>query len=231
MHNNCLAQLNNLLKSEDLNHPLLKIENINQNTKIINFSTFEQYWHYQATGRKLHTKVKFSLQEDELLKKLVRKYGDKDKWNIIAKKMTIVNRNKRQCKERWFNYLSPDVNYSPMTLEEDNKLEELYSIYGAKWVQISKFFPSRTNIFIRSRWKLLQRRKKKDENMHPTEKLNSNDTENIDNHKFNSTQTLLIDESTQVQSDLIDNNFFDDESFLSQSYDQRSNDLFDTTIF
>lgn len=134
--------------------------NKNVNNKNIKITSIEQFLHYKMTGRKLHPKVRFTPQEDDLLRKLVQEYGEKDKWTIISKKMTIIYRNRRQCKERWFKYLSPSINSSPFTREEDEKLEYLYTQYGAKWVQISKYFKSRTDINIKSRWKILQRRKK-----------------------------------------------------------------------
>lgn len=155
------------------------------NNKNLTFSSIEQFLHYKMTGRKPHPKVKFTPQEDELLRNLVSEYGENDNWSIIAKKMTITYRNQRQCKERWFNYLSPNINNTPLTREEDEKLEDLYAKYGAKWVQIAKYFPSRTDINIRSRWLVLQRRKKKLETKQSDESetspISSNLTENQQN--------------------------------------------------
>lgn len=143
-------------------HPESNINSIMpKQNKSLTFSSVEQFLHYRMTGRKPHPKVKFTPQEDELLRKLVNEYGENDNWNIIAKKMNITYRNVRQCKERWTNYLSPTVNVSPWTPEEDEKLKQLYDELGSKWVQIAKHFPSRTDINIRSRWLVLQRHKKK----------------------------------------------------------------------
>ena len=151
----------------------------------LTFSSVEQFLHYKMTGRKPHPKSKFTPAEDETLKKLVAEYGEND-WETVSKKMSF--RNQRQCKERWFNYLSPNINSSPWTTEEDEKLEQLHQQLGSKWVQIAKFFPSRTDINIRSRWMVLQRHKKKNENLQKSNSFftQSNQINNFQNPQSNS---------------------------------------------
>ena len=105
--------------------------------------------------KKLHPKVKFTVSEDHQLVKLVEELGTQD-WNVIASKME--NRNARQCRERWENYLSPSVNRAPFTPEEDLLLMQKYQELGAKWVSISKSFNNRTDISVKSRWMVLKRR-------------------------------------------------------------------------
>ena len=109
-------------------------------------------------GRKPHPKSKFTPAEDEKLRSIVQEVGEKS-WDIVSKRMGT--RNQRQCKERWFNYLSPNVKSLPWTIEEDQKLEQLHNELGAKWVKISQFFPSRTDTNIKNRWMVLQRQKKR----------------------------------------------------------------------
>ena len=65
---------------------------------------------------KIHPRSQFSAQEDEKLTNLVKLYGD-DNWDDISNLMK--NRNVRKCKERWFNYLAPNVKNCPWTPEED----------------------------------------------------------------------------------------------------------------
>lgn len=108
--------------------------------------------------KKAHPKFKFGADEDLQLKELVRKYGENN-WTQIAQNMP--NRNARQCKERWCNYLSPNICKSPWTQDEDNLLLEKYKEIGARWVQIAKFFPQRTDISIKNRYLVLSRRIKK----------------------------------------------------------------------
>ena len=106
---------------------------------------------------KPHSKKRFSFEEDQLLKRLVAKYGEN--WNVIASCMK--KRNPRQCRERWINYLSGFYLQKPWTEEEDDKLSNLFQEYGSKWVKIASFFENRSDINVKNRWNMLVRREKK----------------------------------------------------------------------
>jgi hypothetical protein len=71
------------------------------------------------------------------------------------------NRNPKQCKERWANYLSPDVCLLPWTDEEDQILLTKVAESGAKWVQLKAFFPKRSDANLKNRWFILMRRARK----------------------------------------------------------------------
>ena len=105
-------------------------------------------------SKKPHPRVPFSKDEDIKLKELVNNYGTN--WNVISEKMG--NRNARQCKERWTNYLSPNVIMKPWTSEEDEFLKSKLAEFGPKWVKISSFFPNRTDIQLKNRWFVLMRK-------------------------------------------------------------------------
>ena len=105
---------------------------------------------------KPHPKSKFTSEEDEQLKSLVDIYGEN--WNLISEKMG--SRNPRQCRDRYLTYLSPNVNSSPWTPEDDVKLQQLHLEYGPKWVKISRHFENRTDTNIKNRWMVLQRQKR-----------------------------------------------------------------------
>lgn len=111
------------------------------------------------TSKRSHPRVPFTKEEDNLLKKLVEEYGDAN-WKFISKK--IAKRNARQCRDRWLNYLSPKVANKPWTIEEDQLLVKKYEELGPVWKKIATFFPNRTDINIKSRWNLRQRRIKKE---------------------------------------------------------------------
>ena len=107
---------------------------------------------------KVKKHAKFTEREDNKLSDLVEEYGDKD-WDFIASKMK--GRNKRQCRERWHNYLSPSLNVSPWSPEEDALLIEKHGQCGPKWVRISKFFPNRTDTMIKNRFQMLKRQEQR----------------------------------------------------------------------
>ena len=105
--------------------------------------------------KKKHPRVPFSKEEDNVLTKLVEKYGTVN-WAFISKQ--IKGRNARQCRDRWSNYLSPEVANKPWTPEEEEFLVKKYEEIGPCWKQIATFFPTRTDINIKSRWNLRERR-------------------------------------------------------------------------
>lgn len=99
--------------------------------------------------------VRFSSYEDALLKSLVSALGEGN-WCEIAKHFS--SRNAKRCKERWYQYLSPDVNKDPWTVEEENKLLDLAQKHNKRWIDIAKMFNRRTAAQIRNKWRTLQRR-------------------------------------------------------------------------
>lgn len=104
---------------------------------------------------KAHPKCKFTKEEDAKLASIVSSMKELN-WKIVSEKMG--DRNPRQCKERWENYLDPNVNRSPFTTQEDILLIEKFQELGPKWVVISKFFNNRSDICIKSRYMVLKRR-------------------------------------------------------------------------
>lgn len=113
-----------------------------------------------STGGQYGIKVprkrsKFTKSEDAILIKLVHELG-LNSWDAISQR--LPNRNPRQCRERYVNYLAPDLSHEQFTREEDMLLREKLKEYGKRWVQIAKFFPSRTDTMLKNRWLVLSRR-------------------------------------------------------------------------
>ena len=110
--------------------------------------------------KKVTRKSKFTQNEDLKLLELVKLYGDTD-WFIIASHMK--NRNVRQCRERWCNYLSPFVSNGPWTPEDDLFLCQKVEEFGTKWTKIAPFFKARTDINVKNRWMTLMRHRNRQE--------------------------------------------------------------------
>ncbi|GAM27291.1 hypothetical protein SAMD00019534_104660 [Acytostelium subglobosum LB1] len=79
-------------------------------------------------------------EEDAKLVELVNKNGPKE-WSSIAAK--IPGRIGKQCRERWFNHLSPEVRKTNWTPEEDRIIIESHLALGNKWTAISKLLDGR----------------------------------------------------------------------------------------
>ena len=107
-------------------------------------------------------KIKFTPQEDQRLTSLFYSVQPTN-WNVIA--LFMPNRTPRQCRDRWKNYLNPELRNDPWTPEEDQLLCEKYKLYGSKWGKIAPFFVNRSDNSCRNRWQLLDRKSKRLEKM------------------------------------------------------------------
>lgn len=72
-------------------------------------------------------------QEDNTLREciqpLLSTIASRDiKWKEIA--TYITGRNGKQCRERWYNHLRPDLKKGDWTTEEDEKVAWLHKKYG-----------------------------------------------------------------------------------------------------
>ena len=117
---------------------------------------------------------KFTPEEDNRLKKFVNNFGE-SAWDDIAALMP--GRNPRQCHDRWTYYLSPTINNSPWTEEEDKRIIKLQPEFKGKWVQMSKRFKGRTDIQLKNRWNVLKKSlvSKKSKNIPKKEKSTQKD--------------------------------------------------------
>ena len=100
-----------------------------------------QLYMLPAKTKKPYSRSNFCPEEDSRLIKLIEQHGVGN-WHFIAEMMP--GRNVRQVKERWMNYLSPDVENSPWTAEEDAKIRQLVNEFGTRWSIICNFFDSRS---------------------------------------------------------------------------------------
>ena len=103
-------------------------------------------------------KVKFTPEEDEKLRKLVGESVDID-WGKIAAQ--LPNRNQRQCRERWQNYLNPSLSTREWTQVEDDMVVEKFNEYGPHWNVIARLFNGRSGNAVRNRYLVIMRHQQK----------------------------------------------------------------------
>lgn len=103
-----------------------------------------------SSGKSL--RHKFTAEEDHKLIELVARFGTQS-WKKIANFMQT--RTTRQCRERYVNYLSPELTNGPWTVEESRLLLKKVEDYGPCWSKISRFFPHRSDVNVKNRYSLL----------------------------------------------------------------------------
>ena len=87
-----------------------------------------------------HHSFSMSFQEDDKVVELVKKHGCK-KWSLIAKH--LQGRLGKQCRERWYNHLNPDIKKEAWSKAEDDLIIDLHSRMGNRWAEIAKFVEGR----------------------------------------------------------------------------------------
>lgn len=108
----------------------------------------------------------WSESEDELLLSILRK--GVEKWGKISNFLNneihngLKIRTGKMCKERWNNYLNPDINRGKWTDAEDILVLENFLKYGSKWSLIAKFIKDRTESSVKNRIKSLMNKIKSD---------------------------------------------------------------------
>jgi hypothetical protein len=100
-------------------------------------------------------KSKFEPFEDALLLDIVSRLGASN-WSEIA--AYIQGRNARQCRERWTNYVNPNLAKNEWTEAEDEILLQTYQEIGPKWFVITGLLPGRGKNSVKNRYFLLQHR-------------------------------------------------------------------------
>lgn len=100
------------------------------------------------------TRMKWSPEEDELLRTIC---SEDLPWKSVSERMLQngYNRDAKQCRDRWCNHLSTNVNPNGDWSEEEDKILLLaIQKYGPKWTQIAKIplFNARTQNQLKNRY-------------------------------------------------------------------------------
>jgi hypothetical protein len=91
-------------------------------------------------------------KEDKILKD-IKESCDSESWSVVSKLLEQsigVTRSAKQCRDRYFNYLTNDNNNSTW---KDSEIEEVFACYlkhGTKWSLISKEIQSKNESQIKN---------------------------------------------------------------------------------
>lgn len=80
-----------------------------------------------------------------------------EKWSFISS--FFPERVGKQCRERWFNHLNPDVKKSTWLKEEEWILFLKHNEFGNKWSKLCQYLPGRTDNTIKNHWNSTMQKK------------------------------------------------------------------------
>lgn len=101
--------------------------------------------------------ISWTKDEEDYLLRYVAVYGFKN-WTDAARELNACFHNTREerlgkhCREKWHNYLNPNLKKGKWTKYEDRLLLNLQLKHGNKWSKISKKLKGRTENSVKNRW-------------------------------------------------------------------------------
>ncbi|KAL4436430.1 hypothetical protein ABPG74_002996 [Tetrahymena malaccensis] len=115
------------------------------------------------------SQIPWTKEEDDLLTQIYldfKKQDKQNKWSDISKVLenkTKIFRRGKQCRERWNNYLDPDMNRGNWSDEEDYKLLSIaLEIGSTQWSSLAKRLSKRTENAVKNRFKSLMKKERKE---------------------------------------------------------------------
>lgn len=134
----------------DISQAALQMNGISITPDLLNLIIqMQQTGQIDTKQQELITRGSWNQQEDDLLISAVHQLGPK-KWTDIAK--FVPTRTSKQCRERWFNRLCPDIKHEPFEPWEDQIILSKQKEIGNRWSIIARELPGRSTNAIKNRW-------------------------------------------------------------------------------
>ncbi|KAG9451225.1 hypothetical protein H6P81_011190 [Aristolochia fimbriata] len=102
--------------------------------------------------------VTWTPQEDDILREQINTLGT-ESWTAIASK--FKDKTSRQCRRRWYTYLSTECKKGGWSPEEDMLLCEAQKMFGNRWTEIAKVVSGRTDNAVKNRFTTLCKKRAK----------------------------------------------------------------------
>jgi hypothetical protein len=110
----------------------------------------------KVNAKNIYLRNKWTFEEDTALRIAVVRVGTNNGWDNVAK--LVPERNARQCRERWNDYLSHILTHAEWEREEEEKLIKLQKEHGNRWVKIARLMgTNRRSIECKNHWHCLRR--------------------------------------------------------------------------
>ncbi|GAQ83474.1 myb proto-oncogene protein [Klebsormidium nitens] len=96
---------------------------------------------------------KWSKKEDVVLLNFVKENG-KAGWARVGR---MLGRTGKQCRNRFYNALDPELSAKEWTAEEDRCMVELHKRFGCRWAILARHLPGRGQNTIKNHWNCVAR--------------------------------------------------------------------------
>jgi hypothetical protein len=131
----------------DMGHGSLQLKDIQITPDLLNLIMQMQQLEPKKTT--ILSRGSWTQAEDDLLVSAVQQLGAK-KWTDVAK--FVPSRTSKQCRERWFNRLCPEIKHEPFEQWEDEIILQKQKEIGNRWSVIAQHLPGRSTNSIKNRW-------------------------------------------------------------------------------